>query len=302
MGEASESSLTPSMTPSHTPPLAPVPARAPQGVDEPRRRLSRVDAAGAPFHPWPEPGEVGAQAILEAPVDEVGDENDPFHDPDDDESTSDHTAMSMSTTPGAPAPQHAGGGSRRVIIGALALAVMIVAIAGAVRLFRQVSSGDLRGAPAVVQTAPATGAQAMEETKDGAGDSAEGTSGADAMGAAGASVEKTAEAAAPRGGEAGEAGEARDVAEAATTGAAVATEAAVERSGPVPVIFRAPKGTRITVGKRNFVPNRSYRIEPGKKRVFYACPRGFRGRGSWAHAFKEVPGGTQQVSIACRRK
>jgi serine/threonine protein kinase len=69
---------------------------------------------------------------------------------------------------------------------------------------------------------------------------------------------------------------------------------------PVPVIFKAPKGTTIQAGKQKFIPERTYRLEPGPLKATYRCSNGQRGTATF-----NLEAGAQRtraLSISCRRK
>ncbi|MBX5482744.1 MAG: protein kinase [Myxococcaceae bacterium] len=74
------------------------------------------------------------------------------------------------------------------------------------------------------------------------------------------------------------------------------------KKATVPVVFRAPKGTAITIGPSRFLPAKTYRLEPGTIRVTYRCP-GRRGA-SGTKAFKVAANGrhTQALKLSCKRR
>lgn len=280
LGERSEASLTPSFTPSATPSRTLTPPTAPRAPAFSERRPREEISSSAP-KPWATAGDLLVEDVRRLRMRE---------DEADDESTMDGTALSLSTTSTTPGPppvavQQSGGG-RRVIIAALTVAILIVAVAGAVRLWRQAAGrGERLAMPVAVQPQTELVPEGGPSPQPGA--DAEPQGGAEAP-------RPRAEGGAPVTAAAVADGSAGPVAAAAAT---------PKRGGStVPVVFRAPAGTRITVGKKNYVPNRTYQLAQGTQRVFYACPRGYSGRGAVPQTFAEVSDGPQQVSIACKRK
>lgn len=85
----------------------------------------------------------------------------------------------------------------------------------------------------------------------------------------------------------------------------IASAAEVAKPPPpsrIPVIFRAPKGTRVNVGKIRVALGKTYRLEPGRYKATYRCP-GRRGdNGSKTFRLESGQKRTEAVSIRCRRK
>jgi serine/threonine protein kinase len=207
-----------------------------------------------------------------APWPEPGDV-DPARGPPEEDTTGDFSAVSVSTVPGgAPAGPPKGRG-RPLAAGLAAVAVILLVAAGA-WLWRAQQGGAPRQPPPVV-VAPQEPKQAPDvEVEPPPGEPHPAPPGR---------VERPPE----------------DPVRAEDPAPEPPKKPVAAR---VPVVFRAPKGTRITVGKSNYVPGREVQVAAGTHRLFYACPRGYAGRGSRMETFEATGSGPQKVSISCKRK
>ncbi len=260
------------------PPEARTRPERPAGPRSGPRSGPRPRIAPGPQKPWPEPGDLLPPRI----------------DPDDEESTANLTGASLSvtsTTPGGGPPRHPD--ARRIIFGAVAVALAIVAVAGIVRFLRAddgpVPIAAQAGARPAVMVQPEPEAAAIRPSSP-----------------APRAAPEAVPAKAPAPGASSKEGEAqKDDGQSAPAGMTAAQAAAAAEGAPprVDVIFVGPRGTRITVGRTNYVPGRRYTVASGSHRLFYQCPRGYSGRGNRLQPFDS--GGeskVQKVSIPCKRK
>lgn len=70
----------------------------------------------------------------------------------------------------------------------------------------------------------------------------------------------------------------------------------------VEVVFRAPRGTRLSVGRRQFAVGKRYRLEPGPMKLKYRCPGRRGASGTQSFEVRADPEGAQTLSVSCRRK
>jgi eukaryotic-like serine/threonine-protein kinase len=70
---------------------------------------------------------------------------------------------------------------------------------------------------------------------------------------------------------------------------------------PVAVLFKAPRGTAIAVGKRAFRPGPTYRLQPADLEIRYRCPK----KRTWLtreYTLEEGKRGTQAITLRCDRR